>query len=503
MALKRVFLAGTLLLASAAFVPPPADAGTFDENVDWLGGELKNLFRGGNLDIDAFYARLRESFTPEQVNNVMDYLIPLLVKQNGPSGQTADQCQYLRDDLRQGLFNADGTVNSSAFNDELKGDSVGELISAGCDLALIEPGAGDGIGVGDVPTAEFILPPGSVCENGESCSDLEATAVRGLPESPDFPEPSQGCQSGDVCGFSASSTLTENSVPLTAVPGSPFMKRYNVIMALTISPDEIGPTGTTADFQGDTFVPYYAADPNLTFDASQVVQFNRDFQDTSAALPGQAEDLSVGIIAFGYNVRQDGAFNIQTDVIAAAFGEAADATFIADLSNVQLRYAGTGVGSIDVDALTGQTTFAGTLGDIRIDTGHYMELDVNSDGVVSSGRYDIMIGNGGGFGDGADPDDFGHTGLNANVATQINGHLTSSNVTVSGNQFNAGNFDGGLQVNDALLDNAITVTNADGLDASVNGLLTTNGAVSGFAITVDDTIVSTGAAALQDITPGD
>ncbi len=489
MALKRVFLAGTLLLASAAFVPQPAGAGTFDENVDWLGGELQNLFRGGKLDIDAFYAKLRESFTPEQVNNVMDYLIPLLVKQSNPSGQIADQCQYLDDDLRETLFNADGTVNSSAFNDELKGGSAGEIISGGCDLALIEPGAGDGNGLDSVPTAEFILPPGSVCENGESCSDLEATGVSGLPGGPDIPQPEQGCQSGDVCGFSASATLT-------AVPGSPILNQYNVVLALTISPDDIGPTGTTADFQGDTFVPYYAADPNLPFDASQVVQFNRDFQDTSAHLPGQAEDLSVGIIAFGYNERQDGAFSIQTDVIAAAFGQAADPTFIANLSDVQLRYVGTGVGSIDVNALTGQATAAGALGDIRIDTGHVMVLNADGDGNLS-GSYSILAGSS------ADPDNFGATGLSGNISTQVDVNLTSNNLAVTGNQFNAGNFDGQISVqNDILLSDTVTVTTAAGLDATVDGLLTQNGAVSSFAITVDDTIVSTGAAALGEITGG-
>ncbi len=414
MALKRVFLAGTLLLASVAFVPQPAGAGTFDENVDWLGGELENLFRGGKLDIDAFYARLRESFTPEQVNNVMDYLIPLLVKQQG---DVANQCQFLRDDLREGLFNADGTVNSSAFNDELKGGSAGEIISGGCDLAQIEPGAGESNGLDDVPTAEFILPPGSVCENGESCSDLEATGVRGGPDNPGNPEvplPSQGCQSGDVCGFTASATLT-------AVPGSPVLNQYNVMLAMTISPSEIGPTGTTADFQGDTYVPYYFADPNLDFDPSRVVQFNRDFQDTSAHLAGQTEDLSVGIIAFGYNERQLNSSTIQTDVIAAAFGQAADPTFIANLSDVQLRYVGTGIGSLDVNALVGQPTAAGAIGDIRIDTGHTMVLNADSDGNLS-GSYSILVGTA------ADPDVFGQTGLSGNISTQVNGALASDSL---------------------------------------------------------------------------
>ena len=44
-----------LLLASMAFMPSPSGAASFDESVDWLGGELQTLFRGGKIDIDAFY----------------------------------------------------------------------------------------------------------------------------------------------------------------------------------------------------------------------------------------------------------------------------------------------------------------------------------------------------------------------------------------------------------------------------------------------------------------
>ena len=44
------------------------------------------------------------------------------------------------------------------------------------------------------------------------------------------------------------------------------------------------------------------------------------------------------------------------------------------------------------------------------------------------------------------------------------------------------------------------MTNADGLDANVNGILTENGAVSSFDISVGDGVVSTGAAALGQVT---
>ncbi len=489
MGLKRVLLAGSLLLASAAFVPQIASAETFDENVDWLGGELENLFRGGKVDIDSFYARLRESFTPEQVNNVMDYLIPLLVKQQGNS---PDQCQYLRDDLRETLFESDGTINSSAFNDELKGGRGGDLIGNDCDLALIEPGAGDDGatgGIGSIPPAT--LPPVEVCENGESCSTIGDGGPGGGGGGPDIPIPSNGCEAGDVCGFTAGATLT-------AVPGSPINDRFNVGLALTITPDTVGPTGTSEDFQGEALVLYYSADPNAPFDPSSVVQFDRQFQDTSAHLPGEAQDLSVGIIAFGFNERQEGAFNIQTDVIAAAFGQAADPAAIASLANVQLRYVGSGIGSIDVNALAGQPTAVGALGDVRIDTGHVMVLNANGDGDLS-GSYSILVGAS------ADPDVFGQTGLSGNVTTQINGGLTSNSLTVTGNQFGADNFNGQLSVdNDILTGGSVVVDTATGgLDANVNGLLTQNGAVSSFSITVDDTVISTGAAALGQISGAD
>ncbi len=479
MRIKRVLAAGTLLLASAAFVPSPAGAATFDENVDWLGGELQNLFRGGKIDIDTFYERLRESFTPEQANNVMDYLIPLLVKKD----EDIDQCQYLTDDLRQGLFNDDGTVNGSAFNEELTGGIEEDLIDTGCDLALIEPGAGDETGVGTIPPGT--LPPTDVCENGETCAGTPGDPDGG----PDTPIPADGCEAGDVCGFTAGATLT-------AVPGGQPNNRFNVALAVTIAPNEAGPTGTTDDFVGETLALYYSADPNATFDPNAVVQFARDFQDTSSHLPGQAEDLSVGVIAFGFNERQEGATVIQTDVIAAAFGQAADPDTIANLSNVTLQYAGTGVGSINVNAVTGgQTTVAGALGDVRIDTGHVMILNANADGDLS-GSYSILAGSG------LDPDEaalFGPTGLNGNSQTQVNIELNSNDLTVTGNQFNAGNFAGNINVQDPLLTSPITVTDADGLGANVNGILTENGAVAGFDINVNDTVVSTGAAALGQI----
>ena len=162
MGIKRVLAAGMLLLASMAFVPSPSGAASFDESVDWLGGELQTLFRGGKIDIDAFYEQLRESFTPEQANNVMDYLIPLLVKKD----EDIDRCRYLFDDLREDLFEDDGTVNESAFNEELTGSIEEDLINAGCDLALIEPGAGDETGVGDIPPA--FLPPVDIDLNSNS-----------------------------------------------------------------------------------------------------------------------------------------------------------------------------------------------------------------------------------------------------------------------------------------------------------------------------------------------
>ncbi len=482
MGIKRVLAAGTLLLASAAFVPSTAGAATFDENVDWLGGELQTLFRGGKIEIDAFYERLRESFTPQQANNVMDYLIPLLVKKD----EDIDRCLYLTDDLRQGLFNEDGTVNGSAFNEELTGRIEEDLIDTGCDLALIEPGAGDETGVGTIPPGT--LPPTDVCENGESCA--------GTPEDPnggpDIPiNPTDSCEAGDVCGFTAGATLT-------AVPGGAPNNRFNVALAVTIAPNEAGPTGTTEDFVGETLALYYSADPNATFDPNAVVQFARDFQDTSSHLPGQAEDLSVGVIAFGFNQRQDGSSLIQTDVIAAAFGQAIDPDVIANLSNVTLQYAGTGIGSINVDAVTGgQATFAGALGDVRIDTAHVMTLNANADGDLS-GSYSILAGSG------VDPEDvalFGQTGLNGNSQTQVNIELGSNDLTVTGNQFNAGNFTGNLSVQDSAIPSfsPVTVTDADGLGANVNGILTENGAVSSFDISVGDTVVSTGAAALGQI----
>ena len=471
MGIKRVFAAGTLLLASVAFVSSPSGAASFDENVDWLGGELQNLFRGGKIDIDAFYEQLRESFTPEQANNVMDYLIPLLVKKD----EDVDRCRYLFDDLREGLFEDDGTVNESAFNDELTGNIEEDMINAGCDLALIEPGAGDETGVGDIPPT--ILPPVDVCENGESCADPDV-------DDPAPPLPVQSCEAGDVCGFTAGATLT-------AVPGAPITDRFNVAMALTIAADEAGPTGTTEDFVGETLVLYYAADPDSPFDPNAVVEFDRQFQETTGHLPGQAADLSVGVIAFGFNERPEGASIIQSDVIAAAFGRAADPAAIANLSNVTLQYVGTGVGSIDVNAIAGQPSFAGALGDVRIDTGHLMTLNASADGDLS-GSYSIVAGSG------ADAALFGPTGLNGNSSTQVDIDLNSNDLAVTGNQFNAGNFAGNVAVQDSAIPgfSPVTVTNADGLGANVNGILTENGAVSSFDISVGGTRVSSGAAAL-------
>ena len=485
MGIKRVLAAGMLLLASVAFVPSPSGAASFDENVDWLGGELQNLFRGGKIDIDAFYEQLRESFTPEQANNVMDYLIPLLVKKD----EDIDRCRYLFDDLREGLFEDDGTVNESAFNEELTGSIEEDMINAGCDLALIEPGAGDEAGVGDIPPT--FLPPVDVCENGESCAGTPGTP--GGPDDPDVddpggPLPVQGCEAGDVCGFTAGATLT-------AVPGAPIANRFNVAMALTIAPDEAGPTGTTEDFVGESLVLYYSADPNAPFDPSAAVEFDRQFRETTGHLPGQAADLSVGVIAFGFNERQEGASIIQSDVIAAAFGRAADPAAIANLSNVTLQYAGTGVGSIDVNAIAGQPSFAGALGDVRIDTGHLMTLNASADGDLS-GSYSIVAGSG------ANTALFGPTGLNGNSSTQVNIDLNSNSLAVTGNQFNAGNFAGNLSVQDGAIPgfSPVTVTDADGLGANVNGILTENGAVSSFDISVGDTRVSTGAAALGQVT---
>lgn len=485
MGIKRVLAAGMLLLASVAFVPSPSGAASFDENVDWLGGELQTLFRGGKIDIDAFYEQLRESFTPEQANNVMDYLIPLLVKKD----EDIDRCRYLFDDLREDLFEDDGTVNESAFNEELTGSIEEDMINAGCDLALIEPGAGDETGVGDIPPT--FLPPVDVCENGESCAGTPGTP--GGPDDPDVddpgsPLPVQGCEAGDVCGFTAGATLT-------AVPGAPIANRFNVAMALTIAPDEAGPTGTTEDFVGETLVLYYSADPNASFDPSAAVEFDRQFRETTGHLPGQAADLSVGVIAFGFNERQEGASIIQSDVIAAAFGRAADPAAIANLSNVTLQYAGTGVGSIDVNAIAGQPSFAGALGDVRIDTGHLMTLNAGADGDLS-GSYSIVAGSG------ADTALFGPTGLNGNSSTQVDIDLNSNSLAVTGNRFNAGNFAGNLSVQDGAIPgfSPVTVTDADGLGANVNGILTENGAVSSFDITVSDTRVSTGAAALGQVT---
>ena len=475
MGIKRVFAAGTLLLASVAFVPSPSDAASFDENVDWLGGELQTLFRGGKIDIDAFYEQLLESFTPEQANNVMDYLMPLLVKKD----EDVDRCRYLFDDLREGLFEDDGTVNESAFNDELTGNIEEDMINAGCELALIEPGAGDETGVGDIPPT--FLPPVDVCENGESCAGPDV-------DDPAPPLPVQSCEAGDVCGFTAGATLT-------AVPGAPIADRFNVAMALTIAADEAGPTGTTEDFVGETLVLYYSADPNAPFDPNAAVEFDRQFQETTGHRPGQAADLSVGVIAFGFNERQEGASIIQSDVIAAAFGRAADPAAIANLSNVTLQYAGTGVGSIDVNAIAGQPSFAGALGDVRIDTGHLMTLNASADGDLS-GSYSIVAGSG------ADTALFGPTGLNGNSSTQVDIDLNSNDLAVTGNQFNAGNFAGNLSVRDGAIPgfSPVTVTDADGLGANVNGILTENGAVSSFDISVGGTRVSTGAAALGQVT---
>ena len=469
MGIKRVFAAGTLLLASVAFVPSPSGAASFDENVDWLGGELQNLFRGGKIDIDAFYEQLRVSFTPEQANNVMDYLIPLLVKED----EDIDRCRYILDDLREGLFEDDGTVNASAFNDELTGNIEEDLINAGCDLALIEPGAGDEAGVGDIPLT--FVPPVDVCENGEICGpDID----------PDPPVPTQGCEAGDVCGFTAGATLE-------AVPGAPPAFRYNVVTALTVAGNQAGPRGTTDDFVGETLVLYYAADPNSPFDPNAVVEFDRQFQEATGHVPGEAPDLSVGVIAFGFNERREGAAIIQSDVIVAAFGRAADPADIANLSNVTLQYVGTGVGSIDVNAIAGQPSFAGALGDVRLDTGHLMTLNASADGDLS-GSYSIVAGSG------VDPAVFGPTGLNGNSSTQVDIDLNSNDLAVTGNQFNAGNFAGNVSVQDSAIPNfsPITVTDADGLDANVNGTLTENGAVSSFDISVGNTRVSTGAAAL-------
>ena len=124
-----------------------------------------------------------------------------------------------------------------------------------------------------------------------------------------------------------------------------------------------------------------------------------------------------------------------------------------------------------------------------------MRTSPSADGDLS-GSYSIVAGSG------ADAGLFGPTGLNGNSSTQVNIDLNSNNLAVTGNQFNAGNFAGNVTVQDSAVPgfSPVTVTDADGLGANVNGILTENGAVTSFDISVGNTRVSSGAAALGQVT---